>query len=181
MTDSMCADCGKPLAEVPLNNGQVAIIHAEDLALVTWRASGKKYSWSALWPSDGTPGHVKSQWTQNGKHVNGPYMHTVIMGTPLVDHRNRDGLDNRKDCNLREATKAQNLMNQGPRGGASQYKGVAYHAKTGKWRARIKQQALGLHATEEAAARAYDAAAREQFGEFARLNFPEPGEVGIFD
>jgi hypothetical protein len=58
------------------------------------------------------------------------------------------------------------------------FKGVNWSgAKTHKWQARImrngKRVFLGNFDTPEEAARAYDTAARELFGEHARLNFPE--------
>ena len=103
-------------------------------------------------------------------------MHVLLMGRPMVDHINHNGLDNRRS-NLRSATHAQNNANQRPRkGGASQYKGVYLKKKTGKWRARIKVDGRDLHLgyffDEAAAARAYDAAARQAFGEYAYPNFP---------
>lgn len=49
-------------------------------------------------------------------------------------------------------------------------------APNGLYRAQImgggKKFNLGGYATQELAARAYDAKARELFGEFARCNFP---------
>jgi len=56
----------------------------------------------------------------------------------------------------------------------SQYKGVyrASHAKSNPWRAGIVGKYIGSFANEGQAARAYDAAARLRFGEFARTNFP---------
>lgn len=99
-----------------------------------------------------------------------------------VDHRDGDTRNNRS-CNLREATHGQNVQNQGPRRGR-QFKGAYPVRRDGRvtsWKALITtgprtaplQIYLGTHPTEEAAARAYDRAAIEHFGEFARLNFPE--------
>lgn len=102
----------------------------------------------------------------------------LVNGDPRVpDHINGDRLDNRRE-NLRVATHRQNVRNAKLRaGGSSQYKGVAWRPTRSCWRARIrvdyKQIHLGHFGDEAAAARTYDTAARELFGEFANLNFPE--------
>jgi hypothetical protein len=107
----------------------------------------------------------------------------VLLSTELeVDHINGDKLDNRR-ANLRVATKTQQRQNQRvTRRNTSGFKGVSRISSTGRWRARIKvsgrQMPCGVYATAESAALAYDAAAREYFGEFARLNFPNPEERG---
>jgi hypothetical protein len=101
-----------------------------------------------------------------------------LTGWPLTDHINGDGLDNRR-TNLRQATPTQNNANCGIRGhNTSGYKGVSLRPDRGnRWRATIRihglQYFLGLFDDVEDAARAYDAAALELFGDFARLNFPE--------
>ncbi|NBC17299.1 MAG: hypothetical protein GVY18_08310 [Bacteroidetes bacterium] len=56
----------------------------------------------------------------------------------------------------------------------SRFKGVTFHVRSQKWLARIyvdgKAIHLGYHADEVEAAKAYDAAARRIFGNFARPN-----------
>ncbi|MFI7610674.1 HNH endonuclease [Nonomuraea terrae] len=96
-----------------------------------------------------------------------------------VDHINRNPLDNRRE-NLRPATRSQNAQNR--RGwSAVGYKGVR-RRKCGKDRltgwsydAYInvdgKSIRLGRRKTAEEAARLYDDAAKEHFGELAALNF----------
>jgi hypothetical protein len=109
------------------------------------------------------------------------YLHAFLTGWSYVDHLNGLSLDNRRS-NLRQASAAQNVQNQpkrrGPGGPShSQYKGVSLFTRTGRWRAAIsvnrRQKHLGYFATEEEAARAYDRAALEVHGEFARLNLPQ--------
>jgi len=55
----------------------------------------------------------------------------------------------------------------------SQYIGVAPHSQTGRWQANLGRKYLGICATEEEAARLYDRKAREIYGEWMLLNFPE--------
>jgi hypothetical protein len=97
----------------------------------------------------------------------------------IIDHKNGNGLDCTRE-NLRFVTSSQNQHNSGRRvytgKRSSRFKGVHWHAETKKWVAQImaarKYHYLGLFADEEDAARAYDAAATELHGNFARLNFP---------
>jgi hypothetical protein len=69
------------------------------------------------------------------------YMHREIMqaaaGT-IIDHENRNGLDNRK-ANLKFSDHRQNALNcaKKARPGMSKYKGVCRDKKRGKWRAYI--------------------------------------------
>lgn len=106
------------------------------------------------------------------------FMHRLIMNPGpgmVVDHINGNKLDNRRE-NLRICTPAENARNCGSfRNSTSRYKGVHLCSRSGKWRAKIHVNKMhfkiGYFATEEEAARAYDARARELHGEFARLNF----------
>jgi hypothetical protein len=102
-------------------------------------------------------------------------MHREVLclsGDELVDHRNRDGLDNRK-ANLRIASASQNQGNRTKRhDNTSGYKGVTWDSERKKWRATIQERKLGRFDSPKEAARAYDEAALELWGDFALLNFP---------
>ena len=104
-------------------------------------------------------------------------MHRVILGLEqgtLCDHRNHDGLDNRRQ-NLRPCNDSQNAGNKRKHlGASSQLKGVDWHKSSRKWRAQIRingrSKHLGCFTSETAAAAAYDRAALIHFGEFALTN-----------
>jgi hypothetical protein len=88
-----------------------------------------------------------------------------------VDHKDGDPCNNRRS-NLRIATSSDNGANRKRTWAASGYKGVYSHGD--RWRAQItkdqRRRHLGLFNTPEEAARAYNSAAGELFGEFAHLN-----------
>jgi hypothetical protein len=88
----------------------------------------------------------------------------------LGDHKNRCRHDD-KFSNLRYATHSENCRNRGPQKGKKiQVKGV-YAGQKGGFVARIRLNGrlkwLGCFGTIPEAARAYAAAAKEAFGEFA--------------
>jgi len=110
-------------------------------------------------------------------------LHRFLMGLAPgdgihVDHINGNPLDNRR-VNLRVCSNAENIRNRRKNANStSGYKGVCLDKRSnGKtpWRARVKNDGkihhIGYFATAEAAALAYDTAARELHGEFALLNF----------
>jgi hypothetical protein len=106
--------------------------------------------------------------------------HRLVMGAGhggnQIDHIDGNIWNNCKD-NLRFASGSQNTANRHVIRSSSGYRGVTFHRRARKWQAAIKvmgkNKHLGLHETREAAALAYDRAAREIFGEFAIPNFSE--------
>jgi hypothetical protein len=155
--------------------GRVAIVDAGDYDLMSthrWHVREKVRPAGNRWG----PWAVTSARAEDGR-LTTIAMHTMITGWALVDHVNTNGLDNRR-VNLRPATIAQNRHNSRPNHGtSSHFKGVTWHKANGKWQAGIKidgkNRYLGIFASEVEAARVYDAAALDAFGEFAYLNFPE--------
>lgn len=158
---------------IPLTRGQSAIVDQadSDLAQMDWYTYPGKNAYYAH--RNGRTNHKR--FTQR--------MHRVILSrilgrdllpSELVDHVDLNGLNNRRD-NLRLANHTQNNANRETRNdNKTGYKGVHLHKPSGKYHVSIsvskKRLYLGLHDTPELAAIAYNNAAKEHFGEFARLN-----------
>jgi hypothetical protein len=123
--------------------------------------------------------YAYTTFRRDGKRV-AILLHRFLLGLPphrpLVDHIDFDGLNCRRS-NMRIATRTQNNINKRTKGGGNTgYRGIE-RTIGGKWHARItvakKRTNLGVYDDPADAARAYDAAAKRLFGEFAVLNFPE--------
>lgn len=157
--------------QVPLTRGYVALVDDCDYERVV--SAG---SWSAR------PHGPRVYAQRRIRHPSGTgfttiSLHRFITGWLFVDHCNADGLDNRRQ-NLRPATGTQNNANaRRYKNNQSGFKGVSFDRSRLRWHARIqvngKSRHLGRFDTAEEAARAYDVAARELFGDYARPNFPE--------
>lgn len=154
---------------IPLTKGFQALVDDADwprLMLHSWYAlEGKSGVYAACRVSDG-----------GGKsHI--VLMHRMIMDNPEklhVDHKNHNTLDNRRD-NLRVATPRQNQHNSRKNEAkTSQFKGVYWLSSRNRWVSDITldtgRKRIGSFRSELEAARAYDAVARAEFGEFAKLN-----------
>jgi len=153
---------------IELTWGKYAIVDAEDYEWLS------KYKWCAV--------KKRNTWYAKTLRLDGGRlsMHRLIAGAPrglIVDHIDHNGLNNRKD-NLRLCTNAQNQCNRLPlKGSTSRHKGVSWCKSHNKYNAAIyhksKRYHLGWFVDPDEAAKAYDKKAKELFGQFAYLNFPD--------
>lgn len=134
---------------------------------ITWRVDRDGYA-------------ANSEYLGGGRH-SAKYrtnrMHRLITQAKrgqIVDHINRNRLDNRKE-NLRIVTRSENTLNRGAnKNNTSGYKGVYWRSDLGKWVSLItfkyKTHCLGFYDSKNEAAKAYNQKATEFFGEGAYLN-----------
>lgn len=153
---------------IPLTQGKFALVDDEDFEKLNkhkWTFQARGYAYRR------NPDKEKSLVL---------WMHRVIMNPECgmeVDHINGNKLDNRKE-NLRLATRSQNGHNMPlHKRNTSGFKGVTFWKRDNNWKSQITVDGKNLHIgyfeDPKDAAKAYDKSAREHFGEFARLNFPD--------
>jgi hypothetical protein len=160
---------------VPLTQCQFALVDERDYAAVV--AAG---SWCFEKPGAGRrTGYAKRRHRRKVEKLHNFVWHLSGDGSAtVVDHKNGNGLDCRRE-NLRPATVSQNNANCAIRKtNSSGLRGVVWIGRRHRWRAQIsvggRFRALGHFVDKADAGRAYDVAAREAFGEFARTNYQEP-------
>lgn len=154
--------------EIQLTRGYIATVDDADFESVS------RFKWHAA-PKGKTVYAARRLSTREGKRIT--YLHIVIMRPPKgfrVDHIDGNGLNCRR-ANLRVCSHAENLQNRPKsRNNTAGYKGVCWNKAARKWQAQIlangKKTYLGLHLTPEEAAIAYNEAAIQYHGSFARLN-----------
>ncbi|TXH58878.1 MAG: HNH endonuclease [Desulfurellales bacterium] len=145
--------------EIQLTKGFTTIVDDDDyewLSQWQWHAHQSRRDWYAC----------RSQAVDGGGQIT-VRMHRLILGAPdgmVVDHINRNSLDNRRS-NLRIATRTENLRNGRSPSGWRYPKGV--RLIEGHWIAYV---CLGRFDTKEQAAAAYDEAAKTLWGEQVYLN-----------
>jgi|HubBroStandDraft_2_1064218.scaffolds.fasta_scaffold00039_36 hypothetical protein len=169
---------------IPLTQGKFALVDADRFAELN------EFTWFAAKATKSGELYACRGIVENGRSLRTQSLHRQVLDITdpgiHVDHKNGKTLDCRRN-NLRVATRSGNGANRRKfrthkgQKWSSKYKGVTFRPTEGnRWLAMIRfndvRHRIGLFDDEIDAAKAYDAAARNNFGEFACLNFPRRGE-----
>lgn len=155
---------------LPMPDGRFAVVDAADFARCA------THSWC-----------IKEGCVQTKIHKRHVALYRMVLGFDLPAHvkpvhHDGDRLNcRRRNLGVLNYSEANWSGRKIAKKTTSDYKGVSWIKDQFLWRAMIRKGGkmfpLGEYRSEWAAAKAYDEAARELFGEFAALNFPRPGEL----
>ena len=158
---------GRATGAILLSQGKIATCDAVDFAKVSQHRWYARRGGSGLW-------YAARNFVirRSGRGYHQQTMHEFITGRKGADHRDGDGLNNRRS-NLRCANQFQNCANARRRiDNRTGFKGVTRgHRNKHRARIQVRRQIinLGSYARLEEAATAYGLAALLYFGDFARL------------
>jgi hypothetical protein len=155
---------------IVISNGSTVLVDDKDFEALS------QYKWTAH-VNRTTCYAIRRQRISEDRPGSIVYMHRQIM-CPMegmvVDHINKDGLDNRRE-NLRICSQTENLRNQRPRSNKrSKFKGVSWNENDMAYHSRLQFGGrgvwLGMYKSEVDAAKAYDAGAIHYYGKYALTN-----------
>ncbi len=162
------------MKRIPLTQGKFALVDDENYEyLMQWKWYAAK-NWRTFYA-------VRKAGRNEQRPNKTILMHREILQPPkgtMMDHVDGRGLNNIL-CNLRTCTSSMNGANRKKQSKASlsRYKGVSkyrngQHKKPWIVMIKLHKRAIyvGVFKTEIEAAKAYNAKAKELFGQFARLN-----------
>lgn len=149
-------------------DGYKCLVDDEDypvLSRLTWKTAsvtGKLY-----------PSHFLQSTAQR---VTAIMMHHLLMDTKqnhAIVHRDGDPFNCQKDNLIHLSYRLMRARSAPKVRESSKYKGVAFNKKSQRWRAQCGDKFLGNFTDEVEAAKAYDIAAHDAYGEWAYQNFPD--------
>lgn len=155
------------MKRIPLTKGQYALVDDADFDMVN------QHSW--VYTKHNTNHYAHTTISEGGRRKT-VKMHRMILNAPNgkeVDHKNNNGLDNRRS-NIRLCTRSQNQANSNVKSNSlTGIKGVHQRKDNGRWRAHAhrdgKRVWLGHFDTAKEATMAYVTYIKQFDGEFTKL------------
>lgn len=167
------------MKRIPLTQGKFALVDDEDFEWL------KQWKWQAYKARRGHLWYAKHSINLGNGRFKKVAMQQLITGAVypnIADHKDHDGLNNQR-YNLRVCNYRQNAQHSRIAAGtATGLKGVRFRKRNSTFEVYITKPArkgnspriyLGGFKCPTEAGRAYDAAAKKYFGEYAALNFPD--------
>ena len=161
------------MKEIYLTRGKIAFVDEDDFRRAnqfSWQAQKIQNGWIVK----------RGIWDATTRNNRSQSLASFLLNLPTgirADHIDGNPFNNSRK-NLRVCTKTENdrAFRRKAAGKSSRFRGVCWRSRQSRWTAQIESAGVYIHIgsfqKEEDAAHAYDAKAKELFGEFSHLNFP---------